>query len=152
MRTRRFVITLSVVAFAFAPQLFRTSAAEEAGDITINSVSPTEAFPGDTVRISWKSSVKDVDFDYFDVMISFDSGAHFRRLARILVLQPWIDLSSRQWHHIPLPSEFAWHVPDGFSGHATFQVVAIQDRGQERKLAESVISAETQVLVRPRPE
>jgi hypothetical protein len=55
MKSRRFVITLFMVAFAFAPQLFRTSAAAEAGDIVITSVSPTEAFPGDTVQISWKS-------------------------------------------------------------------------------------------------
>jgi len=149
MKTRRFVMTLFVVAFAFASQVFRTSAA---GGIAITSVSPIEASSGDIVRISWKSSLKDEDFDYFEVLISVDSGAHFRRLARILVVQPWMDLSSRRWHHFPLPSEFAWQVPEGFSGRATFQVVAIRARPEERKIAESVISPQSQVLVRPRPE
>ena len=98
-------------------------------EIAINPVSAAEAFPGNTVQISWNSSVENVTS--FELQISYDRGAHFHRLIETKELQ------------------FAWDVPNDFAGHATFRVVAHTAGGGH---VDSAISAEPQVIVRARPE
>jgi len=100
---------------------------EKAAEVTVKSVSPEKAAPGDTVRIAWDSSVQNVE--YFELLISYDRGAHFNTFAKTKDVQ------------------FDWEVPNDFAGHATFQVVAHTfDGGQ----VESTVSADPQLLVRAR--
>jgi hypothetical protein len=100
---------------------------DKAQEVAINSVSPAQASPGDTVRVAWDSSVEEVK--YFELLVSYDRGAHFQRLAKTKKLQ------------------FDWEVPDEFAGHATFLVVA-HTVGGER--VDSAVSAEPQLIVRAR--
>ena len=97
--------------------------------VEISSVSPTQAAPGDAVRVAWNSSVENVE--YFELLVSYDRGAHFQTLAKTK------------------ESQFAWEVPAEFAGHATFQVVAHTVDGAR---VDSVVSAEPQLTVRARLE
>ena len=98
-----------------------------AQEVTISSVLPAQASPGDKVRVAWYSSVDKVK--YFDLLVSYDRGAHFQKVTKTNEQQA------------------DWEVPDGFAGHATFQVVA-HTAGGER--VSSAISAEPQLVVRAR--
>ncbi|MEP6601431.1 MAG: hypothetical protein ABJB49_06415 [Nitrospirota bacterium] len=100
-----------------------------AQEVAIKSVSAARVSPGDTVQVSWDSSVENVN--YFELLVSYDRGAHFNKLAETKELQ------------------YTWAVPNDFAGHATFRVVAHTAAGGR---VESAISAEPQVVVRTRAE
>ncbi len=69
------------------------------------TISTTEKLlPGDEFPFSWISSVDDLA--HFEVLISYDQGAHFHSLAQIK------------------DDNFAWTVPNNFSGMVSFKVVA----------------------------
>jgi hypothetical protein len=94
-------------------------------EVTIDPITLRQTSPGSNVSISWKNSVADVAF--FELQVSYDRGAHFHHLATTKELQ------------------FLWNVPNDFSGHATFRVVAHTASGNE---ISSAVSADPQVIVR----
>jgi len=105
--------------------VFSIASDSKAQEVTISSITPAQASPGDTVRIAWDSSVQNVE--YFELRVSYDRGAHFQTFAKTKNTQ------------------FDWEVPADYAGHATFQVVArTLDGGQ----VDSIVSAEPQLVVR----
>jgi hypothetical protein len=80
MKTRGFV-ALFVVAFAFAPQLLRTSSAAT-GTYAAKLISPTAGqilFPGQRVKVEWKTVLPNVDLSYCEceIYLSLDGGRSF---------------------------------------------------------------------------
>jgi hypothetical protein len=83
MKTQRFIITLLVLTFAFAPQLFRTATAESIGlKYHAELISPSAGevlVPGQVYRISWKSTLPRMDLSWCEteLRLSLDGGRTF---------------------------------------------------------------------------
>src|SRR5882762_3938933 len=84
MKTRGFVVTLFAVAFAFAPQLLKTSTAAPDGTYAAKLVSPQAGdvvFPGQKVRIVWEALFPKLPVDLSwceaDIWLSLDGGKSF---------------------------------------------------------------------------
>jgi hypothetical protein len=97
MKTRGFVVTLFAVAFAFAPQLLRTSTAAsvdqdaQQGKYAAKLVSPQAGdvlFPGEKVRIVWEALLPKLPVDLSwceaEIYLSLDGGKSFP-----LLVTPW---------------------------------------------------------------
>ncbi len=94
MKTRGFVVTLFAVAFAFALQLLKTSAAEpdnRQGLYAAKLISPQAGdvvFPGQKVRIVWEALLPklpvDVSWCESEIRLSLDGGKTFP-----LLITPW---------------------------------------------------------------
>jgi len=65
--------------------------------------------PGGQINLNWESSVEAVKT--FDVMVSYDAGAHYSRVGRTK------------------ETSFSFKVPDDYAGSLTFQVVARKTDG-----------------------
>jgi hypothetical protein len=79
MKTQRFIITLFALAFAFAPQLFRTATAEPGPKYRAKLISPRAGevlVPGQVFRISWKSVLPGIDPNRCEteLRLSLDGG------------------------------------------------------------------------------
>jgi hypothetical protein len=107
MKTRRFIVTLFVVAVALAPQLLRTSTAAPAGSqqggYSAQLISPTAGevlYPGQKVRVEWRSVLPHVDLAgcEMEVFLSLDGGKSFP-----MVITPLLD---------PKATFFYWTVPN----------------------------------------
>lgn len=103
-------------------QIVAASVPPQAVDVSAVSVSQTR--PGQEVKLSWRSSVKQVD--RYEVLVSYNAGAHFNLVGK----------TSRQ--------DFTWRVPAAFAGHATFKVVAVTRNGLR---IESGVRAKPDVIV-----
>jgi hypothetical protein len=84
MKTRGFVVTLFAVAFAFAPQLLKTSTAAPDGTYTAKLVSPRAGdvvFPGQNVRVEWEALFPKLGVPLswceMEVFLSLDGGRTF---------------------------------------------------------------------------
>jgi hypothetical protein len=83
MKTRRFIIALFALAFAFAPQSFRTASAKgERYRYSATRVSPGPGqvlVPGQVVRVEWKSVLPEMDLSWCEteIRLSLDGGATF---------------------------------------------------------------------------
>ncbi|MEW6733064.1 MAG: hypothetical protein AB1489_17185 [Acidobacteriota bacterium] len=93
--------------------------------VNIHPIENNEVTPDSDVQISWDSGLKDVN--YFEVLVSFDRGAHFHPVGKTQ------------------DKNFAWHVPADFSGLVTFQVVAHRQNGRQVR---SIVPAEPMMIVR----
>jgi hypothetical protein len=92
--------------------------------VVLQAVSKNQARPGDDVKLSWRSSVKQVD--RYEVLVSYNAGGHFNLIGK----------TNSQ--------DFSWQVPSAFAGHATFKVVAVTRSGLR---IESGVRAKPQVIV-----
>lgn len=81
--------------------------------------------PGDEINLSWESSVEKVK--NFDVMVSYDSGAHYSRVGRTK------------------DTNFTFKVPDDFAGSLTFQIVARKPDGTSVR---SLVDLRNRILVK----
>jgi hypothetical protein len=61
------------------------------------------------VKVSWDSTIRNVE--HFEIQLSSDEGAHFQTVGMVT------------------GQEFAWRVPDDFSGGATFRIIAHRGDG-----------------------
>ena len=87
MKTRGFVVTLFAVAFAFAPQLLKTSTAApdaQQGTYAAKLVSPQAGdvvFPGQNVRVEWEALFPKLNVPLswceMEVFLSLDGGRTF---------------------------------------------------------------------------
>lgn len=78
--------------------------------IEVAALERTTVQPGEDIPVRWKSSVEDVDA--FEVMVSYDRGAHFLSIAETR------------------DTSFVWTAPKDFSGSVTFSVVARKSNGE----------------------
>jgi hypothetical protein len=112
MKTRGFVVTLFAVAFAFAPQLLKTSTAapdDQQGTYAAKLVSPQAGdvvFPGQKVSIVWEALLPKLPVNLSwcetEIFLSLDGGKSFP-----FIITPW--------HLDPNPSRilsFDWTVGD----------------------------------------
>jgi hypothetical protein len=90
--------------FQIAPPL------ASAETVTVNPLDKGTAAPGETMTVSWTSSVKRVD--QYELRVSFDNGMHFVGVGTTS------------------ETSLQWTAPEGTYGHATFQVVARKLNGQ----------------------
>ena len=94
MKTRGFVVTLFAVAFAFAPQLLKTSSAapdDPQGKYAAKVVSPQAGdvvFPGQKVKIVWEALYPKLPVDLSwcekEIWLSLDGGKSFP-----FIITPW---------------------------------------------------------------
>src|SRR5664279_2373237 len=107
MKTQRFIITLFVLTFAFAPQSLRTaSASRKEGSkgqkYSAELISPKAGevlVPGQVVRIEWTSVLPDMDLSLCEteLRLSLDGGTTFT----------WVT-----GERDPLEKHFDWTVPN----------------------------------------
>jgi hypothetical protein len=109
MKTRGFVITLFAVAFAFAPQLLKTSTAGSAepsqqGWYAAKLVSPQSGdvvFPGQKVRIVWQALLPKLPVELSwceaEIYLSLDGGKTFPIIITPLRLDPISETLSFDW-------------------------------------------------------
>jgi len=100
MKTRRFIVTMLVVAAAFG--LSKTAVAAS-GAYAAKLISPRPGqvlYPGQIVRIAWKSVLPDIDLGAceMEVWLSLDGGNTFT-----MWISPWMD---------PKAQYFYWTVPN----------------------------------------
>jgi hypothetical protein len=98
MKTRGFVVTLFAVAFAFAPQLLKTSTAApdaQQGTYAAKLVSPQAGdvvFPGQKVRIVWEALLPKLPVDpswcEAEIWLSLDGGKSFPFIITPIHLDP----------------------------------------------------------------
>ena len=98
MKVRRFVATLFAVAFAFAPQLLKTSTAapdDPEGKYSAQLVSPKAGdvvFPGQKVKIVWEASFPKlsvpVSWCETEIYLSLDGGRSFPVIITPIHLDP----------------------------------------------------------------
>ena len=95
MKTRGFVVTLFAVAFAFAPQLLKTSTAAPDGTYAAKLVSPQAGdvvFPGQKVRIVWEALFPKLPVDLSwceaELRLSLDGGKSFPLILTPIHLDP----------------------------------------------------------------
>ncbi len=67
------------------------------------------ALPGETVNLSWSSSIKDLV--RYQVLASFDQGSHFSAIG-----------NTRK-------NSLAWRIPEGAAGNVIFRIVAHKQSG-----------------------
>lgn len=77
--------------------------------VEVASLEKTTVQPGEDIPVRWKSSVEDVEV--FEVMVSYDRGAHFHSI-----------LETRD-------TSIVWTAPKDFSGTVAFSVVARKSNG-----------------------
>jgi hypothetical protein len=82
MKTRRLILTLLALIFAFAPQSLTTSSAARKRDYTANLISPRAGdvlIPGQVVRIQWTAVFPNVDVTACEteILLSLDGGRTF---------------------------------------------------------------------------
>jgi len=82
-------------------------------------------FPGDQLPLNWSSEI--ADLDNFEVLISYDQGAHFHPLTKTK------------------DNHFTWTVPNDFSGTVGFKVVAHKTDGST---IESLFDAQPLIVTR----
>jgi hypothetical protein len=78
-------------------------------EVKLTGVQENTGDSGKEVNLTWDSTIKNVE--RFEIQLSSDEGAHFQTVGSV----------SRQ--------EFTWHVPDDFSGAATFRIIAHRGDG-----------------------
>jgi hypothetical protein len=107
MKTRGFVVTLFAVAFAFAPQLLKTSTAApdaQQGTYAAKLVSPQAGdvvFPGQKVRIVWEALLPKLPVDLSwceaEIYLSLDGGKSFPVIITPIRLDPNYKILSFDW-------------------------------------------------------
>ena len=107
MKTRGFVVTLFAVAFAFAPQLLKTSTAastEPEGKYAAKLVSPQAGdvvFPGQKVRIVWEALYPrlhvPLSWCEAEIRLSLDGGNTFPLIITPLQMGSNNTTSSFDW-------------------------------------------------------
>jgi hypothetical protein len=107
MKTRRFVVTLFAVAFAFAPQLLKTSTAAPdgpQGTYAAKLVSPQAGdvvFPGQKVRIVWEALFPKIPVNLSwceaEIYLSLDGGRTFPLILTPLQLNSNNGIRSFDW-------------------------------------------------------
>jgi hypothetical protein len=107
MKTRGFVVTLFAVAFAFAPQLLKTSTAAPdgpQGTYAAKLVSPQAGdvvFPGQKVRIVWEALFPKLPVNLSwceaEIWLSLDGGMTFPILITPLQFGPNNTIRSFDW-------------------------------------------------------
>lgn len=120
MKTRGFVVTLFAVAFAFAPQLLKTSTAASAepdnqqGRYAAKLVSPQAGdvvFPGQKVRIVWEALLPKLPVDLSwceaEIYLSLDGGKSFPFIITPLRLDPNSRTLSFDWTVPNMPTAAA---------------------------------------------
>ena len=114
MKTRGFVITLLALAFAFAPQLFRTSTAASLqaryGARLISPGAGEVLVPGQQVRITWESTLPNMDMSWCEVEIFLSLDGGRTNATRIT---PELD---------PRIKYYDWVVPNTPSGAAVLDI------------------------------
>lgn len=116
MKTRGFVVTLFVVAVAFALQLFKASAEEPAaagGSYSAKLISPTAGqvlVPGQRVRVEWTSILPNIDVQWceMEIFLSLDGGTTWP-----MCITPILD---------PRARFFYWTVPNTPSNAAVMDI------------------------------
>jgi hypothetical protein len=113
MKTRGFVIALFFVALAFAPELFKASAAEPAGTYRAKLISPRAGqvlVPGQQVRVEWRATLPDVDPSWceMEIWLSLDGGRTYS-----MWISPILD---------PRARFFYWTVPNTPSNAAVLDI------------------------------
>jgi hypothetical protein len=121
-QTGRYVFEKSYLKKSTIFRIIRTQARVEKVELTPLENHPAQ--PGQTVEISWQSNIANLDF--YEVMISYDQGAHFQSLTRTAA------------------TSYRWTVPTDFVGNASFQIVAQRQDGSR---ISTVTDAEPNVLV-----
>ena len=104
MKTRGFVVTLFAVAFAFAPQLLKTSTAAPDGTYAAKLVSPQAGdvvFPGQKVRIVWEALYPKLHVPLSwceaEIRLSLDGGRTFPFIITPLQLGSNNTIGSFDW-------------------------------------------------------
>jgi hypothetical protein len=107
MKTRGFIVALFAVAFAFAPQLLRTSTAAPdgpQGTYAAKLVSPQAGdvvFPGQKVRIVWEALYPKINVPLSwceaEIRLSLDGGVTFPLIITPLQLSPDNSVRSFDW-------------------------------------------------------
>jgi len=92
--------------------------------VKMASLAGAVATPGGEIRINWESSVEKVK--NFDVMVSYDAGAHYSRAGRTK------------------ETSFVYNVPADFAGSVLFQIVA---RRANASSVMSLVDLKDRVLV-----
>ena len=116
MKPQQFIITLIAVAFAFAPQLLRTSTAasdDQQGTYAARLISPTAGqvlYPGQKVRVEWRATLPNIDLAgcEMEVWLSLDGGRSFQSC-----ITPILDPKARF---------FYWTVPNTPTNAAVMDV------------------------------
>jgi hypothetical protein len=117
MKTQKLLSTLLVVAFAFGPQLLNTSRgalAASGGQYSATLISPTAGqvlYPGQQVRVEWKSTLPHVPYlesCEMEIWLSLDGGRTYT-----MRITPEID---------PKATYFFWSVPNTPSNHAVLDI------------------------------
>ncbi|MEW6735537.1 MAG: hypothetical protein AB1489_29870, partial [Acidobacteriota bacterium] len=88
-------------AYVKKSSIFRIQQAHSPVEEVTLTAMRVSASAGDAVRLTWHSSVLDVN--YFEVFASYDRGAHFESLGK------------------SLEQSFTWIVPEGFPGTVVFK-------------------------------
>jgi len=116
MKTRELFVTLCAVAFAFAPQLLKTSTAAPEGQGTYSAklVSPHAGevvYPGQQVRIVWEASLPKLPVDLSwceaEIYLSLDGGRTFPVIITPLHLDPINRTLSFDWTVPNMPTAAA---------------------------------------------
>ena len=106
MKTRGFVVTLFVVAFAFAPQLLKTSTAapDGNGSYAAKLVSPQAGdvvFPGQNVRVEWEALFPKLNVPLSwceaEIRLSLDGGVTFPFILTPIQFDPNNSIRSFDW-------------------------------------------------------
>jgi hypothetical protein len=106
MKTRELVVTFCAVAFAFAPQLLKTSTAapDQQGTYAAKLVSPQAGdvvFPGQKVRIVWEALLPKLPVDLSwceaEIYLSLDGGKSFPIIITPLQFDPNSRTLSFDW-------------------------------------------------------
>ena len=117
MKTRGFVVTLFAVAFAFAPQLLKTSTAastEPEGKYAAKLVSPQAGdvvYPGQKVRIVWEALLPKLPVDpswcEAEIYLSLDGGRSFPIIITPIRFGPDSKIFSFDWTVPNMPTAAA---------------------------------------------
>lgn len=107
MKTRGFVVTLFAVAFAFAPQLLKTSTAApdaQQGTYAAKLVSPQAGdvvFPGQKVRVVWEALYPKLNVPLSwceaEIYLSLDGGVTFPMIITPLQMDSNNGIRSFDW-------------------------------------------------------
>jgi len=89
MKSQKLIVTLSVLAFIFVPQSFRTASAQSAtkkASYSAELISPTAGqilIPGQVVRVEWKSTLPSIDPSLCEteIRLSLDGGRTFEWIS-----------------------------------------------------------------------
>ena len=82
MKTKRFIITLFALTFAFAPQSFTTASAARKKEYSAKLISPKAGevlVPGQVYRVEWKAVFPDTNLTWCEaeILLSLDGGRTF---------------------------------------------------------------------------